>query len=222
MSLTRELHETHDDSRLCCINMFGWAQAQARTCIVCKQRHHNCMKSDTVGGKAASSACNTRCLFLGVTRCTQHCHRDKTVHAAAMAHTWMPVYDRSSKLRLPMEVRSVGMTGSSPMHTLRTSESKWGAPARALLRVRLSSWVQKVASKADRLGQVSFSACSRLQPLQTIHTFLCMSQPWCLLHCCYSLVLSVTYSNDAGCAKQKRWSMLPVVPCDGCSSIGNA
>ena len=86
----------------------------------------------------------------------------------------MPVYDRSSKLRLTMDVRSVGMTGSSPMHTLKTRESKCGAPARALLRVRLSSWVQKVASKADRLGQVSFSTCSRLQPLQTTHTCLCM------------------------------------------------
>ncbi len=91
------------------------------------------------------------------------------MHAGAKAHTWMPVYDRSSKLRLTMEVRSVGMTGSSPMHTLRTRESKYGAPARALLRVRLSSWVQKVASKADKLGQVSFSACSRLQPLHTCH-----------------------------------------------------
>lgn len=65
-----------------------------------------------------------------------------------------------------MEVRSVAITGSRPMHTLRTRESKCGAPVSALLRVRVSSWVQKVASKEDRLGQFSFSASSTLQPLR--------------------------------------------------------
>ena len=38
------------------------------------------------------------------------------------------------------------MTGSRPMHTLRTRDCRWGALQRALLRVRVSSWVQKVAS----------------------------------------------------------------------------
>ncbi len=176
-------------------------RSQTGTCILCKQRHHQCMNLTLSAGKAASSTCNTCCLLLGVTQCTQHCHRGRAVHAAAKAHTWMPVYERSSKLRLTMDVRSVGMTGSSPMHTLRTRESKCGAPARALLRVRLSSWVQKVASKADRLGQVSFSACSRLQPLQTTYTCPCMYRPLSLLNCCLILLLLMTCSNDTGLAK---------------------
>ena len=196
------------------------------------------MKADTVKGEAASSVCKTRCLLLWRDAPAQHCHRDRTVHAGAKAHTWMPVYERSSKLRLTMEVRSVGMTGSSPMHTLRIRESKFVAPARALLRVRLSSWVQKVASKADRLGQVSFSACSRLQPLQTNNSHLSMhvsttissafyfnvllslrSKKHC--SCCLIPLLSVICSNDVGPAKRTCWTMLPLMSCDVGSHTGN-
>ena len=150
-------------------------RAQASNCIMSKQRHHKRSCRLTLSKARLLLASATHVVaFFGVTQCTQHCLGGRTVHAAAKAHTWMPVYERSSKLRLRIDVRSVGMTGSSPMHTLRTRESKCGAPARALLRVRLSSWVQKVASKADRLGQVSFSACSRLQPLQTNNSHLSM------------------------------------------------
>lgn len=57
------------------------------------------------------------------------------------------------------------MTGSSPMHTLSTRASSREAPESALLSARLSSWVQKVASRVARLGQFSFRALSTLQPL---------------------------------------------------------
>ena len=61
-----------------------------------------------------------------------------------------------------------GMTGSNPRHTLSTRASRRGAPPRALLRARLSSCVQKVASSVANLGQLSSKASSTLQPLHSI------------------------------------------------------
>lgn len=55
--------------------------------------------------------------------------------------------------------------GSSPRHTLNTRASRRGAPLSALMRARLSSWVQNVASRVASLGHSSFKPSRALQPL---------------------------------------------------------